>query len=305
MSRDWDDLRYFLALAREGSVRSAASSLQVTHSTVSRRITALEEKMATRLFDKTASGYVPTQAGEQMVVYAQRVEENVAEMELAVQGIDEAPCGVVRVTTLEEITLGLAPLFERFRSGHSGITLDIIPGTRRVDLALREADAAIRLTNSPKENLVGRRVANMCIAPYASREYLQSVAPDTPITDLRWISWSDPMLKHPAVQFIENNVSPNNIVLRVSTGVSGHASAVAGSGVAIMNCYVADQDPRLQRVTEPNHDWDLGMWVVTHEDLRATARVRLFLEFMYTALGEQRDLIEGRKPLYPTWSQSV
>ncbi len=304
MSRDWDDLRYFLALARTGSVRQAATALRVTHSTVSRRVAALEDRMGARLFEKLPSGYVTTVAGERMIAYAEQVEESFAEMDLTVQGMDQTPSGVVRVATVDVLMLGLSKHFAAFRRAHPTIRLEVLTGPRSVNLAHREADAAIRLTNNPDENLVGRRIAPMTIAPYASRDYLDSLPPGTPIEAMQWIAWPSAGT-HPIARWMQANVPEENVGLRVNTSTSHYIAVTNHLGVSFINCFVCDQDPRLRRVLEPDPAMSLDVWVVTHEDLRATARVRVFLDFMYECLGQDAELIAGKRPKYATWSTSA
>ena len=160
---DWDDVRHFLALARLGSVRAAGASLGVSHSTVARRVEALECRLATRLFDRNRDGYQLTEAGQQMLPSAERVESELAALERGLTGQDDRLEGPVSVTCCDSyVSELLIEAFTPFCDAHPDIELHLVNDSRSFDLAKREADIAVRvlgLGDQPPEYLIGRKLA--------------------------------------------------------------------------------------------------------------------------------------------------
>lgn len=295
---NWDDLKFFLALARHRSVRSAAASIGVSHSTVARRIAELETRMGVRLFDRTAEGYAPTVAGEEMIEAAERVEDEVAGIERRVLGTDAKLSGEIRVTMPNVVAEGLLMAdFVRFGRDYPAIDLNIITSNDFADLDRREADVAIRFVRigqSPPEHLVGRRIACFHSAAYATREYVESVALESDPASARWIGWGD---RNAFPGWVKSSAFPKTPARdRINDVMIQYQAARHGMGLAILPCFLGDPDPLLDRVglqpPKPNFD----IWLLSHPDLRETARLRVFRDFIADAVGARRDLIEGRQP---------
>lgn len=170
---NWDDLKLFLALVRNGTVRAAATKAGVSHSTVARRIDAFEKRMGVRLFDRLPDGYATTPAGEDMLTVAEGVENELDALERRILGQDRQIAGQIRVTMIDSLaTHLLMPHLVEFTRAHCDIELEILPSYQALDLNKREADIALRFTAKPPEHLVGRRLANVAVAAYASEDYL-------------------------------------------------------------------------------------------------------------------------------------
>ncbi|MEN8196747.1 MAG: LysR family transcriptional regulator, partial [Pseudomonadota bacterium] len=170
---DWDDLRFFLAVAHKGSIRAAAAALGVNHSTVSRRIDGFERKLGVRLFERLPTGYLVTPAGEDMMQSARRMEEEAAAIDRRVAGRDHRLSGPLRVTMPDSLAQKLLmPDIVAFSDRHPEIELELVISYVFADLNKREADVAIRMANDPPGHLVGRRVVRQAKAVYASRDYL-------------------------------------------------------------------------------------------------------------------------------------
>ncbi len=295
---NWDDLKFFLALARHRSVRSAAASIGVSHSTVARRIAELEAQMNVRLFDRTAEGYAPTAAGEEMIEAAEKVEEEVAGIERRVLGTDAKLSGEIRVTMPNVVAEGLLmPDFVRFGRTYPDIDLNIITSYDFADLDRREADVAIRFVRigqSPPEHLIGRRIACFHSAAYATREYLDSVTLEEDPDSARWIGWGE---REAFPAWVKGSAFPKTPARdRINDVMIQYQAARNGMGLAILPCFLGDPDPLLDRVglqpPKPNFD----IWLLSHPDLRETARLRVFRDFIADAVAGRRDLIEGRQP---------
>lgn len=292
---NWDDLRFFLAVARKGSIRGAAISLGVNHSTVSRRIDAFEKKLNTRLFERLPSGYFITQAGEEMLQSTQEIEAKTNLIERRVIGRDTRLSGVLRVTLHDSLAQKLLmPDLVGFGQAYPGIELDLLISNSMADLARREADIAIRISNEPPDNLVGRRILKVFTAIYASHDYLDTGNSSERENSLVWIGWNDTV---PDPQWVRESPYPNAPARhRIPNPLSQLEAAKAGLGLSVLPCFMGDTEPVLRRLPKSTVTPSRDIWILTHEDLRHTARVRVFNDFMATAILEKSDLLEGRCP---------
>lgn len=173
---NWDDLRIFLAVARSGSISGAARQLGVQHSTISRRIRQFEEKLGTRLLERKRSGYELTPAGENVKQAASKIECEVLGVDGALLGQDTNLVGPLRVTAINNMASSvLMPMFASFSEKHPQVELHIIVSNSDASLSQREADIAIRLTNSPTDTLIGKRIVTVASTIYGSRSYLEQL----------------------------------------------------------------------------------------------------------------------------------
>lgn len=291
---DWDDLRLVLAIARAHSLSGAARSLAINHATVFRRLAAIESRLGVRLFDRHKGGYVPTAAGEEIVRVASAIDEQVADLDRRVTGRDLRLEGTLRVTTVDTLASTLlAPVFAQFVATYPGVTLELTVANAIASLSRREADVAVRPTPEPPEGLVGRRIADLAIAIYGSRSYLKSAGVRGE-RDHAWIA-PDDSLSHLAVAKWLERLKPARVALRADSMQAMCAAAEAGLGLAALPCYYADPRKELVRFAPPRPDFTVGLWILTHEDLRRTARVRAFIDMAGSALAAKRALIEGQK----------
>jgi len=293
MPSNWDDFRFFLAVARLGSIRGAASALGVNHSTVSRRIGGFESRVGVRLFDRLQTGYALTDAGSEMMASVERIEDEVAGLHRRVVGRDARLSGSLRVAVAPVMLPRIGPAIAEFSRRYPGIEVSIAVGDAYVSLGKREADVAIRTTNRPPDTLVGRRICRLAMAPYASPEYL-AANPD--ISDLRGHSWVrlDHAWQHvPMEKWITRNIPATQVRMRVNSGPSLQEMIANGCGVGWTACYIAEADPRMVRVGDPVPDFASAIWVLTHEDLRRTVRVSRFMELVSAAIAEDKAVAEG------------
>lgn len=292
---DWDHLRVFMALAREQSVRAAATALGVSHSTVSRRIDAFERDLGVRLFERLPNGFVLTPYGEDTLQTAQRLEESLDGLQRRVRGQDARLRGDLRVTMPDLLAANLLmPDLVAFCEQYPEIDLEVAISYTPFDLVRRQADVAIRITRDPPERLVGRKVITFARAAYASRDYIARHDPQHAPQAATWIGWDD-STRHP--RWVRATAVPQAPVRgRMNNAMVQLAACKAGMGLAMLPCFMGDSEPDLARVPpgEPEPAWDI--WLLTHEDLRATARVRAFMDAMAAAFHRHRDLLEGRRP---------
>lgn len=291
---NWEDMRYFLAVARKGSVSGAAKVLGVNHSTVSRRITAFEKQLGVRLFERLPGAFVTTAAGEDILTAAEHMEDEVAGAERRILGQDTRLGGVIRVTAPDSvINKLLMPDFAAFLSAYPDIELQIVASDNPMNLNKREADVAIRVTDHPPENLIGRRLLKLAHAVYGSTEYL-ACHPEVTAKDpdvLTWLTQDDGANKP---KWLADNFSQARARSRMDSPLVLVEAAKAGIGMAQLACFIGDTEPNLRRVPGAVAETGWDLWILTHSDLRATVRVRTFINFMVAAINRHRDLLEGR-----------
>lgn len=289
----WDDLRIFLAVAREGSISGAAKRLDVQHSTVSRRLRSLEERLATRLIERKTSGYELTEAGEELKLSACKIEVEILEFEGALGGQESGAAGELRVTAINNMASSiLMPMFARFSAVYPEIELHVQVSNRFVRLAERDADIAIRLTNTPADTLIGTRLVTVASAVYGACDYCAGVHAGT--VEKKWlgieccgfhIGWTKE-----ACPEHDHNFFVDDTLLTL-------AALREGAGLAYLPCFMGDSDPKLVRFCPPKKQHDLGLWLLYHRDLRRTKRVRLFREHMLGEVSKATPLFEGRVPV--------
>lgn len=291
---DWNDLRFLLAVAEHGSLSGAARALDVNHSTVLRRIGRFEEQLAVRLFERLPTGYVLTPAGEALASSARQISEAVTAVERRIVGQDLRLSGSVRVTTTDTLALYvLPPMAARFRAANPQVVLELSSDNSPADLTRRDADIAVRPTKRAPEHLLGRKICRVGYAPYASAQYLAEHPARTSLPKHIWLAPDDSMAGSVVGTYMRRSLATAAVSVRANSLASLAHAARAGLGVAILPCYLGELTG-LTRIRDPLAEVTTDLWLLTHEDLRKTARVRALLDFLSEALAESKDLIEGR-----------
>ena len=292
----WDDLQFVSAVSAAGSVRGAAARLDVSHQTVARRVGSLEDELGTKLFLRTPDGCLPTAAAEELANVARDVADRIGDAVRKVKAERLRPAGTVRVALLDSIVPFLAPFLGEFSIEFPEITLEFIQGPKPISFSKREADVAIRFTSQPPDDLVGRRIAEVGTAIYASNSYLERVPRRRGLQHHTWIGWDSPFARWPIAAWVQQRVADERVVARVNSGATLIELIRADMGVGILPCLIGDAEPNLTRVRKPLLGIDLSLWQLTHPDLRRSAPVRAFMDFLRDRLAAHRDLIEGRCP---------
>jgi DNA-binding transcriptional LysR family regulator len=291
--QDWNDLRYVLAIARARGATEAARCIGVHPSTVFRRLNALEEGLGVRLYERLPEGYLATSAGEEICRLAEKIEEDIAVLSRRLAGRDLRPSGTVHVTTTDTLVALLAPYFADFRKANPEVELRVTVANRFFDLTRHEADVAIRPATDPPNPLVGRRLAKIATAIYASHDYLAGRDEPLELSEHEWIG-PDESLSHLASwRWLRQSFPAASIRYRFNSLMAGLAAAKAGLGVVTLPCFLGDVEPTLRRVRPPLPALENALWLLTHKDLRHVARVRALLDFMAAGLAAERPLLEG------------
>jgi DNA-binding transcriptional LysR family regulator len=295
----WDDLKVVLAVAEARGLGPAAERLGLDGSTVFRRLGQIEARLGQKLFERHRSGYVPTPAGAEMAALAARVEEDVAALSMRLSGQAPEAEGEIRVTTNDTLLLYLlTPIFAAFRKAHPAMRLDIVLANEALNLARRDADVAIRATEEPPENLVGRRLATVAWALYARADEVAAIDLEA-LPERNWVTLSDGFDAMRVVRFVRDRVPPERIVYKVNT-VIGLAGAVeAGIGIGALPCLLADRMPALVRLAPPDPSFATALWLLTHPHLRHAPRVRAFMDFVAAEISPRRALLAGEAAPQP------
>ncbi len=293
---DWEDVKTFTEVAGARTVRSAAKQLGVHHSTVSRRIERLEENTGVRLFDRKPEGFALTEAGEELVAVARSFASKLGDVERQIAGRDNMLTGKVIATMSEPVAVhAFAPRLVDFTERYPGLDLEIIVTHDFLDVARREADVAIRMDNNPPQTLVGKRLFQYHTSIYASATYLDTHDLRSRPDDGRWIGWNDNDGLYPEwTQNTEFAKVPawgafSDLALQV-------AAAKSGVGLAMLPCFVGDREEGLVRATHQPPTPSRDVWILTHADLRRTARIRAFMEFAEEVLKAQKPAFLGTLP---------
>jgi len=285
---NWDDARYVLALSRAGTIRAAAKTLGVNHTTVSRRISALEKHLSAHLFEITPSGYVTTVSGKIICKAAEEMEDLLLGSHRRIEGADTELTGEVHIHIPDIFDDWVCKRIAPFLQQHPKLKIQLSSETAIANLAKREADIALRFTDSPPLDMIGQKVYRLPVAVYASNDFDIDVfksltdidLPNGPLSGYPWVRW--------VPDYSDSNVE------RWTSKVSGKASAVVrvttyktltnlirnGAGIGCLSPWFAEDDPNLKCITPLVEEAGLDVWVLTHPDLRGVKRIKALKDLL-------------------------
>lgn len=288
-NQDWDDLRFFTAVAEEGSVGAAARRFGVDHSTILRRLARLEEQLQVRLFDRFQSGYQLTKEGEELRELMLPLAEQIDAVQRHMAGRNAELSGPIRLTTTDTLLHGLlAPLLARFRILHPGIQLEVVVNNGFLNLTRREADLALRPATHVPDLLVGRRVGTLRTAPYASRAYIERARQQgIDLHDwakLDWVAPGDSLGHLKQARWLQDHVPPERQVFVIDTLLGMLTAVRSGMGAGMLLQLLTAGLEDLVPLAGPDPALDTPVWLLTHADLRQVQRVRVLSAFLYEEL---------------------
>lgn len=276
---EWNDLQSVLALARARTFSAAAAELRTSHTTIGRRVRALEEELGVRLFDRTPEGYVPTAAGQDVAEVAERVETEVLSLEGRVMGRDAQLHGPLRVTTMDLLFRRYQRELASFMARYPAIALTVGTTDTEASLTRREADVALRLTRTPPEHLVGRKIGRIDFAVYGSKALVDRIGARASYAAYPWLHWDERLGMHWLDEWLAKHAKGARVAMRVGGATGAVREAVlAGIGVHFLACSDGDADARLVRIGEIEPEFSRDVWLLTLPELRANHRVRAFLD---------------------------
>jgi len=283
IGRSWDNISLFLAVARAGRFTNAANELGVDHTTVARRMTALEKQFGTLLLSRSPRGVALTEAGQQLLTYAERMEAEAQEASAVLGERDAGISGIVRLATPEAFGNHLvAPNVPALAKMHPSLTLELIPETRLFSLINRDADIAITFSRPPRGRIAAKRLTDYSLGLYASRSWIESVgAIDSPkqLIDQPFVSYIDELLDLPELSSLREAIEGGRVAFR-SSSIAAQAAAIAnGIGFGFLHVYSAKQDDRLVRIL-PDLQIIRSYWMAVHADQQRLPRVRAVINFL-------------------------
>jgi DNA-binding transcriptional LysR family regulator len=294
-SLDWNDLRYFLAVCRAGSLVGAGRSLGVRHSTVGRRIDALEAALGASLFMRAPDGFALTDAGRSIVPPAEDAERAVMAVERRVAGGDRRVDGIVRVATSESFSGFLMRRLPELQAEHPTLTVEVLSGNASLDLMRREADLAVRFMETTQGDLVSRRLCDAGWSLYASEAYLARAASPKAPTDLARhdvIGFDETMARSPGAVWLDEHRAGARIAVRCNSLMSALSASIAGMGVAVLPCFLAEAEPSLRRLSDEVLA-ARAIWLVFHPDVAEIRRVRTVIDFVAAIVGREAATFRG------------
>ena len=290
---DWNDLQSFLAMARTGRLTVAARRMGVDHSTLSRRISALESAMQVKLFERRPAGFVLTPEGEALLADAEAIETLTVRMGARLHSPTAQLTGSVRVGTPEGFgTYFLAPQLAQLSAQHPDLNIELVANPRSFSLSKREADIAVSMARPSQGNVYARQLVDFGLGIYASQAYLASHPPVRSKHDLtahRWIGYVEDLMWTTELDYlpaVDRNLQPR---LHISNVISQMAAVIGGAGLGILPHFMARNAPTLARVLSTEVQLTRAYWLITHPDTHDLARVRACSEFLIAQVQSHGD----------------
>lgn len=286
---NWDDLRYFHAIAESGTLNGACKRLGVNHSTVFRRINALEQKLRVRLFERRDARYIMTGPGETLLSRTEQITTAINEVDRLIVGGDQTLEGTIRITAPDGFACySLPPLIAEFIGLYPGIKIELLASGDDFNLSRLEADIAIRSTSSPPEHLIGRKLFTMSWNLYGSPQFFKKPLGSFGVRQLANYPLIGPdrsLLRIKPMQWLEKHGEKLNIIARANTFMAMAALARQGVGMALLPADVAQglqllgqiKGQKMERKEEP---FSSDVWLLTHPDYRGNAKVRTCMQFL-------------------------
>lgn len=297
---DWDDLRFFLAVARSGRLTLAARRLGADHATVSRRISSLETSLKAKLFERRPQGYTLTAHGERLLAKAESMETDALAIQSEIGGADMALSGVVRIGAPDGFgTLFLAPRLARFATMSPALEVQLVAMPRLLSLSKREADIAITLAPPKEGKIVARKLTDYRLGLYASPAYLKSAKPIAATDDLHGhsvIGYIDDLIFAPELDYLDE-VSKGLRATTQSSNLNAQMElAAAGGGVCVLPHFMVAGRSGLVPVLPDKVRIQRTFWLVVHADLKDVARVRTTIDFIVREVKGARQLFLADVP---------
>lgn len=295
---DWNDLRYFLAVAHGGSTLAAAKALRLSQSTVHRRLEALERQLGQQLVVRHSTGYRLTELGQELRSYAERVEQSVADFERRAAAWGQDVRGAVKVTCPSEVgsRLLISGLIDRFSERYPALRVEFVMSDRNLDLSKSEADIAIRGVPPTDETLIGRKIAESAWAVYASKSYARrcsAVKRPEDIDHHAVILFDGAMRDHLSARWLRSVAPKARIAARANNLPAMLLATKSGAGLAALPVIVGEKDEALVRVLGPVQDIATPFYLLMHEDMKRTPRVRVLFDFLIEELPRLQSLLRG------------
>lgn len=290
----WDDLRFFLAVAREGTLTGASRRLRTDHTTVGRRIRALEESLAAKLFDRYPTGYTLTPLGDALLHHAERMEAVAISAQAIIDEINRPMSGLVRIGATDGFgAFFIAPRLGKLSTLHPDLEIQLLAMPRIFSLSRREADLTIGLAQPEEGRLYSRKLMDYELGVYASCDFLDRCGAIEKVEDLRahpFVSYVDELIYAKELNYIPRVDPAIRPTLKSSNPIAQLKAIASGFGLGVLPCFMADPEPQLRRVLAKTVILHNTFWLITHADLRRLSRVQTVADFIYREVNAERAL---------------
>ncbi|GIT91189.1 LysR family transcriptional regulator [Jannaschia pagri] len=281
---DWDEVRTAFQVARLGTVSGAAQALGVHHATVIRHIDSLEGKLGSKLFQRHARGYTPTEAGQDLLTVAQSTDDQLAQLANRIKGRGNEVTGELIITSLAVLAPLLSPALAAFREVHPELTIKLLTDERLFRLEYGEAHVAIRAGNPPDQpDNVVQKLYKQSFALYASKDYIRRHGRPTSLEDVGdhvFIGSADEVPRAPFFAWLKKNIPARNIGYQVNQITAARPAVLAGLGIGFSTTWAENENDEVEMVFGPRDEWNSQLWLVTHVDLHRTAKVQTAVSFL-------------------------
>ena len=294
---NWDDMRVFLAVARQGNLSAAARSLKVTQPTVGRRLRALEDSLGVPLFDRLPDGFVPTAAGQELVPLAAEMERTAEALQRRRASFADRVSGTVRLSVTEIMAEFLSDHIATLRGRLPEIEIEIAVSHRNANLSKREADLVLRECLPEQQGLIARRLGSFRYAVYGAGDYVSRYP--VALTEGRyqgcaWAGYDDEHAYFTAQKWLDHKLGDRAAAVRVNNGMVLHTVVRNGAGLGVLPCFAGDRDPALVRVTPPLPEIASTMHLIVHQDLRRVAGVRAVMDEIVELFKRETPALDGQ-----------
>lgn len=288
MQWNWDNLRFFLALAEHGTLSLAGRSLEVSHSTVQRRVHQFEAQLQVQLFDHTSEGYLLTSAGKLLHEEAVKMHGTFSAISRTITGADKQLAGEIIITTTDTLALFVLPkLIAKLSRKYPGIQFFLSMDNGLSNINDREADIAIRTSKVPPENLIGRKVGSLQFCAVASPSYIKrknlNGFPKN-VEDHTFVVLDESYSSAPFYKWLDARVKKNSIRYQVNSFLSAAALVREGMGISVLPSYMVEKNTGLVELKPATVVSSNDLWVLSHADLRDTEKVRVVRQYFYDEL---------------------
>ncbi|MGB5093583.1 MAG: LysR family transcriptional regulator [Parvibaculum sp.] len=304
---NWDDLRYFLAVAAAGSLSGAGQQLGVNTTTVLRRVGSLEEDLGVRLFERERMGYRLTPAGEKLAEALEPIDRRLAALPRDFVADDGGREALIRLAASDTVAAAIiAPEYAEFRNQHPGLMLEVVPdprlpsagsGVPRIGNPMRDVDLALRLARPTQGDMLMRKLGDMGYGLYASPDYLERRGVPTQMAEIAGhdvIGFPEGEIPLGPVWWLSRAEKSAHVIVRVASDLARMEASREGLGLAALPCILAEREPQLTRVFGPEMIGALEIWLMARNDLAQLMHIRAVMAFLVEAVRRRRARLEGR-----------
>jgi len=297
MTQNWDDLRIFLAVARDGNLSAAARTLRVTQPTVGRRLRALEQRLAVRLFDRLPEGFVPTAAGAELLPLAEDMERSAEALDRRQASLADTVSGTVRLSVMEAMARFLAEFMREMRGRLPEIEIELAFTHLGANLSKREADLLVRECMPDNPGLIARKLGKLSYAVYGEVGLVErnpAARGEARYRDCPWVGYDEEHSRFTDQQWLLERLAGQFPAVRVNNGLVLHEAVRRGAGLGVLPCFSGDWDPALVRLTAPVTELDSTQYLIVHRDLRRTPSVRAVMDELVSLFQRETPRLVGQ-----------